>query len=99
MPDLLFPGTTLFRTLHVARRDRKQLGKHGCGSWLSPPVSADAEGADRARSAREEFLYRRLQSLTETHGRFCLNAKLPIPFDGHGELEVDLLCAVVRVGR
>ena len=36
-------------------------------------VSADAEGADRARSATEAFLYRRLQSLPETRGRFTVN--------------------------
>jgi superfamily II DNA or RNA helicase len=42
----------------------------------------DAEGADRARSATEGFLYRRLETLAETAGRFRLNAELPIPFDG-----------------
>ena len=53
----------------------------------------DAEGAARARSATEAFMYRRLDTLTETSGRFRLNAVLPIPFDGFGTLEVDLLCA------
>ena len=51
------------------------------------------EGVARARSATEAFLYRRLQTLPETAGRFRLNAKLPIPFDDHGEMEVDLLNA------
>ena len=57
----------------------------------------DAEGANRARSASEAFLYRRLESLADTAGRFRLNVNLPIPFDGWGELEVDLLCADVHV--
>ena len=57
----------------------------------------DAEGADRARSATEAFLYRRLQTLPATAGRFRLNAELSIPFDNWGRLEVDLLCADARV--
>jgi very-short-patch-repair endonuclease len=57
----------------------------------------DAEGAARARSATEAFLYRRLDTLAETKGRFRLNVALPIPFDGFGTLEVDLLCAEARV--
>jgi len=57
----------------------------------------DGEGAARSRSATEAFLYRRLDTLTETSGRFRLNVALPIPFDGFGTLEVDLLCADARV--
>jgi superfamily II DNA or RNA helicase/very-short-patch-repair endonuclease len=57
----------------------------------------DAEGASRARSASEAFLYRRLDTLAETTGRFRLNVALPIPFDGFGTLEVDLLCTDARV--
>ncbi len=56
------------------------------------PLSADAEGVERARSATEAFLYRRLQTLAATAGRFRLNAGLSIPFDGFGGMEVDLLC-------
>jgi superfamily II DNA or RNA helicase len=52
---------------------------------------SDAEGVARARSATEAFLYRRLESLPETAGRFDLNVELPIPFDGWGNIEVDLL--------
>ncbi len=55
------------------------------------------EGVLRARSATEAFLYRRLETLTDTAGRFRLNAELPIPFDGCGQMEVDLLCADLRV--
>jgi very-short-patch-repair endonuclease len=57
----------------------------------------NAEGADRARSATEAFLYRRLETLTETAGEFHLNAELPIPFDGWGRMEVDLLCERTRL--
>ncbi len=53
----------------------------------------DAEGATQARSASEVFLYRRLETLTETKGRFRLNVELPIPFDGWGRMEVDFLAA------
>jgi len=56
-----------------------------------------AEGADRARSATEAFLYRRLETLTETSGKFQLNAELPISFDGWGRMEVDLLCEQLRI--
>ena len=57
----------------------------------------DADGAQRARSASEAFLFRRLETLAGTKGRFGVNVKLPIPFDGAGNLEVDLLCADARV--
>jgi superfamily II DNA or RNA helicase/very-short-patch-repair endonuclease len=66
-------------------------------AYAARNVSADAEGSQRARSASEAFLYRRLESLPETAGLFRLNVKLPIPFDGWGEMEVDLLCADGRV--
>lgn len=60
-----------------------------------PP--ADAEGVGRARSATEAFLYRRLETLPETKGRFKLNVVLPIAFDGTGNLEVDLCCEAAGV--
>jgi superfamily II DNA or RNA helicase/very-short-patch-repair endonuclease len=60
-------------------------------------VHPDAEGIQRARSASEAFLYRRLETLPETAGLFHLNSELPIPFDGRGHMEVDLLCADGRV--
>ncbi len=59
--------------------------------------ASDAEGVDRARSAMEAFLYRRLESLPTTAGRFNLNAELPIPFGGSGRMEVDLLCRDANV--
>jgi superfamily II DNA or RNA helicase/very-short-patch-repair endonuclease len=60
-------------------------------------VSPDAEGIQRARSATEAFLYRRLETLPETTGLFRLNARLPISFDGWENMEVDLLCEEQRV--
>jgi very-short-patch-repair endonuclease len=60
-------------------------------------LASDAEGAARARSASEAFLYRRLETLPATMGCFRLNAELPIPFDNWGRMEVDLLCADARV--
>jgi superfamily II DNA or RNA helicase/very-short-patch-repair endonuclease len=64
---------------------------------VARPAPGDAEGVDRARSATEAFLYRRLETLAETKGRFRLNAVLPIAFDGAGGLEVDLFCDDARV--
>jgi len=60
-------------------------------------VVPGAEGADRARSATEAFLYRRLEMLPATAVCFRLNADLPIPFGGSGRMEVDLLCADARI--
>ncbi len=64
---------------------------------IARTLSPDAEGVNRARSATEAFLYRRLETLPDISGRFRLNAVLPIPFDGNGRLEVDLLCEDARV--
>jgi very-short-patch-repair endonuclease len=61
------------------------------------PIPPEAEGAKRARSASEAFLYRRLETLPETRGRFRMNADLPIAFDGWGRMEIDLLCADSRL--
>jgi very-short-patch-repair endonuclease len=55
------------------------------------------EGVARARSATEAFLFRRLQTIEATAGRFQLNAELPIPFNAKGKMEVDLLCEAARL--
>jgi superfamily II DNA or RNA helicase/very-short-patch-repair endonuclease len=60
-------------------------------------ISAETEGVNRARSESEAFLYRRLETLRETAGRFRLNARLPISFDAEGGMEVDLYCAEARL--
>lgn len=56
-------------------------------------ISSEVQGADRARSASEAFLYHRLNSLANLTGRFRLNVALPIPFDAMAKMEVDLLDA------
>ena len=61
-----------------------------------PPLS-DAEGSARARSASEAFLHRRLETHPQLTGHFQLNARLPIPFNDHSEMEVDFLCAPARL--
>ena len=61
--------------------------------YASQSPAPDAEGINRARSASEAFLFRRLETLPPTAGRFRLNVALPIPFDGQGQMEVDLFCA------
>jgi very-short-patch-repair endonuclease len=35
--------------------------------------------------------------LAATNGRFRLNTELPIPFEGWGRIEVDLLCGPSRI--
>ena len=60
-------------------------------------IQPDAEGVARARSATEAFLYKRLETLPQTVGKFHLNADLPIAFDGQGDMEVDLCCAEARL--
>jgi hypothetical protein len=62
-------------------------------------IHADAEGVDRARSATEAFLYRRLETLPQTAGKFHLNALLSILFNISSQMEVDLLCADARLDQ
>ena len=64
---------------------------------VATPIFLDAEGINRARSATEAFLYRRLETLPQTTGRFHLNRPLAIPFDPLGQMEVDLLCPDARI--
>jgi very-short-patch-repair endonuclease len=78
-------------------RDGVDSGLAGMFVHAAREPDPGAEGAERARSAAEAFLWSRLHCLTETTGRFRLNAGLPIPFDGHGRMEVDLLCAEARL--
>ena len=65
------------------------------GVAVFPPPNP--QSANRARSASEAFLYHRLETLPATAGRFRLNVELPIPFDGWGRMEVDLLCEGSRL--
>ena len=63
----------------------------------APAIPPDAQGVARARSSAEAFLWRRLETLPETRGRFELNGRLPIPFAEDGEMEVDLLDRQARL--
>lgn len=63
----------------------------------SPAIPPDAQGPARARSNAEAFLWRRLETLPETRGRFELNGRLPIPFAGASDMEVDLLDRQARL--
>lgn len=57
----------------------------------------DVEGTARARSASEAFLFQRLETLPETKSLFRLNDRLPIPFSGFPDMEVDLTCRKARI--
>lgn len=60
-------------------------------------TTPDSEEADdRARSAAEAILFRMLESLPETAGRFELNGELDFRF-GPRTAEVDLLCRELRL--
>ena len=63
------------------------------GVACNPPMVAD--GSDKARSASEAFLFRRLQTLPQTKDRFRLNQRLAIAFDQNGGMEVDFVAADV----
>lgn len=43
------------------------------------PPAPDAEGAGRARSASEAFIFRRFETMPALAGQFRLNTRLPIP--------------------
>ena len=55
------------------------------------------EAEEAARSAAEAFLYRVLESLPETTGRFELNGRIAADWGPHGGAEVDLLCRSVKL--
>jgi superfamily II DNA or RNA helicase/very-short-patch-repair endonuclease len=61
------------------------------------PSLPEATGIERARSASEAFLYRRLETLPETKGLFHLNVPVPIAFDGQSQMEVDFLNEPLRI--
>jgi len=63
----------------------------------SRSIGSDSVGAERARSASEAFLFRRLETLDETSGKFRLNVELPIPFNSRSRMEVDFLCEEARL--
>ena len=64
---------------------------------LADEVTTNGGDAGRVRSASEAFLHRRLEDTPATHGRFRVNAHLPIPFDHRGNMEVDFLDPQARI--
>ncbi len=60
-------------------------------------IDTAATTPDGARSPVETFLYRRLETLPVTAGRFQLNARLPISFGEQQMMEVDFLCQESRL--
>ena len=60
-------------------------------------LQSGAEGEARARSATEAFLFKRLETLPGTAGKFRLNDHLPIPFAERSQMEVDLCCRAARL--
>jgi superfamily II DNA or RNA helicase/very-short-patch-repair endonuclease len=60
-------------------------------------VEPGAEGAARARSASEAFIFHRFETIPELRGKFRLNIRLPIPFDDTSRMEVDLLCEEMKI--
>ena len=60
-------------------------------------VAIPMNDVNRARSASEAFLFKRLETLKATRGRFQLNFELPIPFNQRGTMEVDFLCEPLKL--
>ena len=75
--------------------------RHAAGEPVRPcraAVAARRRGSQRAREARpKRSCIGAWKPCRRPSGRFRLNAALPIPFDGFGTLEVDLLCADARI--
>ena len=72
-------------------------GVEGSLAQLFVHAATTTDGVNRARSASEAFLYRRLQTLDKTRDRFQLNVELPIPFNQRSAMEVDFLCESARL--
>ena len=57
----------------------------------------EVTGLEKARSASEAFLYRRLESLPDAKGWFQLNVRVPVPFDGQSQMEIDFVNEALRI--
>src|SRR5688500_17713493 len=85
--DVLLPSDPLWKRDYSASvrrlvRDGVDTPLAGLFVHVARTVTSDTDGVERARSATEAFLFRRLETLPETKGRFRHNAALPIAFDG-----------------
>ena len=84
---------------HRAFSPRVVVLKGGMGSkplaglfiQVAREIPAGVQGAERARSASEAYLFRRLQGLPETRDRIRVNRRLPTPISEDGRMEVDYL--------
>ena len=72
-------------------------GVEGSLAQLFVHASTTTHDVNRARSASEAFLYKRLQTLDKTRNRFQLNVELPIPFNQRSAMEVDFLCEPAKL--
>jgi len=60
-------------------------------------ASTPHHDTQRARSASEAFLFKRLETLDATRNRFQLNINLAIPFNQRGKMEVDFFCEAAKL--
>jgi hypothetical protein len=65
-------------------------------SYITDQYSDDIQLESKARSAAEQFLFNRLETLPETHGVFELNAKLDFKF-GSKWAETDLVSKELKL--
>ena len=69
----------------------------GCSAREPVPISDEVEGGESSDAAQslvadaQRFLVERLETLSETRGRFEANVRLPIPCGANPYLEVGLL--------
>jgi superfamily II DNA or RNA helicase len=101
-PDVTLPAVPLWKRDYAASvqrlvRDGADVELGSLFLQATRPPAADTQGVDRAPGATEAFLFHRLETLEEAKGRFRINERLAIAYDGTGELEVDLLCPDARL--
>ena len=94
-------GSRLEARLRRERAETRPRRRRRASCRAIRSVRQTGTGRRRWRQSRPKrlrsVLYRRLETLAQTKGRFEVNVSLPIAFDGAGSLEVDLLCADARV--
>ena len=100
--DVALPGSLDWR--EKFSRSLRRLCDDGVDSELADLFLSAAEDPSgtagelgKARSLSEEFLFRRLETLDATRGKFVLNARLPVAFGSSRYMEIDLFCAERRL--
>ena len=83
----------------VSRLARDHVDAQSAGLFLelAHELTDDELDPQRVRSSSEAFLFRRLQDHPDTRDRFRINARLPIPFGGLADMEVDFLNTDARL--